>query len=101
MNLASSFLDGSAIYGSTDEEIDSLRTYDAGLVNITSCVACTTNALYAALLREHNRVASNLAQMNRHWHDNTLFLEAKRIVVAEIQHITYNEFLRTVLGDVI
>lgn len=101
MNLATSFLDGSAIYGSTDEDVESLRTYDAGQVNISACETCSTNALYAALLKEHNRVAVNLAKLNRHWHDNILFLEAKRIVAAEIQHITYNEFLPTVLGEVI
>lgn len=100
MNLASSFLDGSAIYGTTDSDMESLRTYDAGLVNITACVTCATNALHSALLREHNRVAINLAQMNRHWSDEVLFLESKRIVIAEIQHITYNEFLTTVLGEV-
>lgn len=100
MNLASSFLDGSAIYGTTDDDMELLRTYDAGLVNITACSSCATNALYSALLREHNRLAINLAQLNRHWSDEVLFLEAKRIVIAEIQHITYNEFLTTVLGEV-
>lgn len=100
MNLASAFLDGSAVYGSTESAIQDLRTYDAGLVNVSACAACHTNALYSAILREHNRVAINLAQLNRHWTDETLFLESRRIVVAEIQHITYNEFLPTILDDV-
>lgn len=100
MNLASAFLDASAIYGTTDTAVEKLRSYDAGLVNVSACYACKTNALYAAILREHNRVAINLAQLNRHWDDNTLFLESKRIVAAEIQHITYNEFLPTILDEV-
>ncbi|KAB0798263.1 hypothetical protein PPYR_09256 [Photinus pyralis] len=99
MNLASAFLDGSAIYGSTEEALENLRTYDAGLVNVSACVACQSNALYSAILHEHNRVAVNLAKLNRHWIDEKLFLESRRIVVAEIQHITYNEFLPTALDE--
>lgn len=99
MNLASSFLDGSAIYGNTASTVEKLRSYDAGLVNITACRVCHANALYSAILREHNRIAINLAQLNRHWNDETLFLESKRIVAAEIQHITYNEFLPIILDE--
>ncbi|XP_030764451.1 uncharacterized protein LOC115888752 [Sitophilus oryzae] len=99
MNLASAFLDGSAIYGNTDLTVENLRTYDAGLVNVSACTACQSNALYSAILREHNRIALGLAQLNRHWTDDVVFYESKRIVTAEIQHITYNEFLPTVLGE--
>ncbi|KAF5280247.1 hypothetical protein FQA39_LY18070 [Lamprigera yunnana] len=101
MNLASAYLDGSAVYGSTETELENLRTYDAGLVNVSACVACQTNALYSAILREHNRVSINLEKLNRHWTDEKLFLESRRIVVAEIQHITYNEFLPTALEEIL
>lgn len=100
MNLASSFLDASAIYGNNDQQMDHLRTYDAGLINISACAACSSNALYSAIFKEHNRVAVNLAQLNRHWTDDVLFLESRRIVTAVIQHITYNEFLPIILGNV-
>lgn len=100
MNLASAFLDGSAIYGSTDSQLEALRTYDNGLVNVSACSSCQANALYSAILKEHNRIAVNLAALNKHWHDEDLFLESRRIVIAEIQHITYNEFLPTILGQV-
>ncbi|XP_066250383.1 uncharacterized protein [Euwallacea similis] len=99
INLASSFLEGSAIYGNTYIGVEKLRTYDAGLVNTTACSSCRSNALYSAILKEHNRVAIALAQLNRHWIDDVLFYESKRIVSAEIQHITYNEFLPTLLGQ--
>jgi hypothetical protein len=62
--------------------------------------ASGVGALYATLLREHNRVAIKLAALNQHWDDETLFQEARRIIIAQIQHITYNEFLPTLLGEV-
>ncbi|GBP86747.1 Peroxidasin homolog [Eumeta japonica] len=104
MNLATAFLDGSALYGSSEKELRSLRLYDAGKLDLNSCRKCNdggpTAPLYRALLSEHNRIAGELYSLNPFWDDLTLFLESRRAVAAIIQHITYNEFLPVLLGEV-
>ncbi|XP_020300497.1 peroxidase-like [Pseudomyrmex gracilis] len=54
--------------------------------------------LHIILLREHNRVADYLAQLNPHWTDETIFQETRRIVIAEHQNIAYYEWLPILLG---
>ena len=49
-------------------------------------------------MREHNRVAKELKKAHRRWNDDKLFEEARRIVIAEYQHIIYNEWLPIILG---
>ncbi|XP_022693148.1 uncharacterized protein LOC111262832 isoform X4 [Varroa jacobsoni] len=54
--------------------------------------------IHTMLLREHNRVVEKLSRVNPHWEDERLFQEGRRIVSAEMQQITYGEFLPRVLG---
>ena len=55
-------------------------------------------SIHTVLVREHNRLASLLETVNPHWDEETLYQEARKMVGAEIQHITYNEFLPRIIG---
>ncbi|CAG2115407.1 unnamed protein product, partial [Medioppia subpectinata] len=56
-------------------------------------------SMHLMFLRRHNLIATSLRAVNGHWTDETLYQEARRLVIAEIQHITYNEYLRIVFGS--
>lgn len=56
-------------------------------------------SLHLLFAREHNRIAGILSQLNPAWSDDLLFLETKRIVVAEFQLIVYREWLPLIVGS--
>ncbi|KAK9496754.1 hypothetical protein O3M35_013037 [Rhynocoris fuscipes] len=116
MNMASHYLDGSSIYGTTAEIADTLRLKQDGLLkelnyhckkgqpcqfsgDIRPIMDPVTAVIHVVLIREHNRIAKSLSKLNPTWSDETLFQEARRIVIAEIQHITYKEWLPIIIGD--
>lgn len=70
--------------------------FKAGDVRVNQHI--TLVAVHLLFAREHNRIAESLAKLNSHWSDDDIYEEARRIVIAEIQHITYNEWLPLIVG---
>ncbi|XP_074981330.1 putative oxidoreductase PXDNL isoform X3 [Caretta caretta] len=56
-------------------------------------------AMHTLWFREHNRIARALLKMNPHWDGDTIYNEARKIVGAQMQHITYSHWLPKILGD--
>lgn len=133
LNLQTSFIDGSLVYGVKKEDLDNLRDKVIGRGRML--VQAKTNLLpkdmtkepsdcldfteekrcfragddrvnqnaglmtfQTIFVREHNRIADMLSLINPSWEDETVFQEARRVVIAMIQHITYNEYLPVLLG---
>ncbi|XP_031784875.1 peroxidase-like [Nasonia vitripennis] len=129
INQATSYLDLSPLYGSSEEIAHVLRSGKGGLLNTqrknlpmpshdsrncrleSRAFPCFFSGdsrvnehpgvalMHVLFLREHNRVAENLQHINPHWDDERLYQEARRINIAEMQHVTYGEFLPVVLGE--
>ncbi|XP_078362136.1 peroxidasin homolog [Oculina patagonica] len=136
INLVSSYMDGSNIYGANCQEAETVRdqTSNIGLIRVVplpvprsdrmpisppaepgtfcrsprpSVKPCflfadfrdnenpTLMTLHILITREHNRIAHFLHNLNPTWHDERIFQEARKIVIAHLQHITYNEWLPT------
>uniref|UniRef100_A0A9L0TF86 Lactoperoxidase n=2 Tax=Equus TaxID=9789 RepID=A0A9L0TF86_HORSE len=57
-------------------------------------------SMHTLWFREHNRVAAELLSLNPHWDGDTIYHEARKIVGAQVQHITYQHWLPKVLGEV-
>jgi peroxidase len=122
INQITAFIDASNVYGSDPETAMMLRALDgtgrlltsyghnlpfvdpkypslgfvAGDVRVNEQIALTT--MHTLFVREHNFWASIFGKLNHRFSDNDIYYRARALVGAEIQAITYNEFLPALLG---
>ncbi len=105
------------VYGSSQQTADSLRTFVGGRMktsggdllplsasgmfsagDIRANENIELTSLHTLFVREHNYWADKIASANAALTDEQVFQEARAIVIAEIQSITYNEWLPALLG---
>ncbi|XP_015374036.1 PREDICTED: peroxidase-like [Diuraphis noxia] len=51
-----------------------------------------------SLMRLHNLLCDEFKKLNPTWNDEKIYHQARRLVIAMYQHVTYNEFLPVILG---
>lgn len=116
-NFVTHYIDGSFVYGSTDEVANELRSHVGGALLMEDNILPPNNAggfragdgralqtpqlafYHSIYYREHNRLAAELAGLNPTWTDEQIYQQARRIVIALIQHHTYDEFLPIFIGE--
>ncbi|XP_077452844.1 eosinophil peroxidase [Stigmatopora argus] len=55
--------------------------------------------LHTLFLREHNRLVAELHHLNPHWSPDTLYHEARKIIGAIHQIVTWEHYLPRILGE--
>jgi peroxidase len=66
-------------------------------INEQPTLAC----MHILFIREHNWQADRIAAEHPHWTDEQIYQAARQIVIAELQHITIDEFVPALFGNVL
>ncbi|XP_041926145.1 eosinophil peroxidase isoform X2 [Alosa sapidissima] len=79
-----------------DTTAEEVPCFAAGDPRVNENLALTS--LQTLFLREHNRLARALRQLNPHWSSETLYQEARKILGGYEQVITYRDYLLHIIG---
>lgn len=74
-----------------------VNCFTAGDVRVNEQVGLIS--IHTLWMREHNRIAKKFAKINPHWDGEKIYQEARKIVGAIMQHITYNHWLPLIIGQ--
>ncbi|KAG9474573.1 hypothetical protein GDO78_004719 [Eleutherodactylus coqui] len=140
VNMLTSYLDASNVYGSTEQESHELRdlSNQKGMLKVgpvvtssgkhlmpsangppTECmrderessVPCFLagdhraneqlglTSMHMLWFREHNRIAQHLLKLNPHWNGDKIYHESRKLVGAQMQHITFEHWLPKIFGE--
>ena len=75
-----------------------MKCFDGGSSDIRLNSNTPLTSMHTLFLRQHNRIATNLALVNPQWSDQRLFDETRRILIAMYQHMVYNEWIAATSG---
>lgn len=108
-NKATGYLDLSLVYGNEETDTKDIRSNSRGQLNMNSknllatdsngnytkisdrMLAVPSSAVWPALFtRNHNKLAEDLANLYPKWKDEKVFQEAKRINIAVLQNVVFN-----------
>merc|ERR1711962_1088968 len=111
-NEVTHFIDASTVYGSEEEIAHELRTFVNGKLKVTQLDLLPVDdngvekagdhrvnempglaVMHTLFVREHNRLAKLIKLKNPYWDDEKIYQNARRIMIAQHQSITYGEFL--------
>jgi hypothetical protein len=123
-NSITAFIDASNVYGSDMTTANALRAFSGGRIKTTSTAQgdllpivntpkgamfmagdvraneqSGLTAMHTLFVREHNRLAGEIAVSNPGFNDERIYQEARKLVGAMMQAVTYNEFLPMILGS--
>ncbi len=115
-NEITAFIDGSMVYGSDVETAAALRegaylilndngllvqTEDGGVLagDVRAAENIALTSLHTLFAREHNRWVDTLAEQQPNLSEEELFDAARMRVEAELQAITFNDFLPILVGE--
>jgi peroxidase len=116
VNQVTGWLDASMVYGPDEKTAAELRLADGSMATsdgnnlpiVRGMFAAGDNraaenpsltAIHTLMVREHNTQAERLRGEHPDWSGDQIYNRARAIVTAEIQNITYNEFLPALLGS--
>jgi len=117
VNKQTPLIDASMVYGTSKEQTDGMREFSGGRMKLDDGFLPASNdknlvlagdpraaeqpgllSLQTLFVREHNRLAEIIKTNNPLMSDEQIFQQARSVVAAEVQAITYNEFLPVLIG---
>ena len=76
---------------------DPATLFATGDVRANENIALT--AMHTVFVREHNRLADEISQDDPDLSGEEIYQRARKLIAAQIQHITYSEYLPLLIGD--
>lgn len=96
VNNAATFPTGTLTMANANPAFSSDQLYAAGDVRANENIELT--AMHTVFVREHNRLATQIAAANPGLNDEQIYQRARATVIGELQVITYKEWLPSILG---